>query len=70
MKEITREQFWKLEDLVASCEMQKFTGELQVEHHGEGKLYKNSRGKWFRSIPEQNLYLADSKLLSKYKKVL
>lgn len=66
MNEITREEFWILEDKVVSCELQKVTGDLIVEHHGEGKLYRNSAGKWLRSIPEQNVYLAHPKLIKKF----
>lgn len=71
MIEITREQFWELENRVADCSIQRITNELIVERNGEGRLYKNkglAGKKWFRSIPEQNVYLADAKLIQEFLK--
>ena len=67
MNEISRDSFWKLEELVANCKLQEFTGELEIEHLRNGKLYKNSKGKWFQSIHNPEIYLADPKLIKKFK---
>lgn len=69
MNEIERDQFYKLEDLVVSCDIQKVTGELEIKHDGEGRLYKNKGlggKKWFRSIPDKGVYLADPALIEKF----
>ncbi len=55
--EITRTEFWKLEDKLS--EIEKFTGKLEVSNHG-GKLYHNSRGNWFREY--NGIYFCDPKL--------
>lgn len=72
MNEITREQFEHLENCVADCSIQKVTGELEVVNTpGGGKLYRNKGlmgKKWFRSMPEQGVWLADPKLIKRFLK--
>jgi hypothetical protein len=61
MEEITKQEFWILENNL--LEIEKTTGELEVVKNGEGRLYKRGFKKWFRSIPEKNIYLADPSLI-------
>ena len=65
MEEITRAEFWKLEEKLS--EIEQTTGKLDiVRSGGEGKLYKRGFKKWMRSIPEKGVYLADTSLILKF----
>ncbi len=56
-----------MEDLIAACEIQKVTGELQVEHRGEGKIYRNLLGsKVLESYPEKGLYFAAPPIVRRF----
>jgi len=68
MNEITKEEFWKLEDLVASCEMQKATGQVRIIRRPDGsRIYVNLfNDKLFQYLASQNLYFATRKIINKF----
>ncbi len=62
MNEITRTDFWKLEDKVKDKSLEKTCGgEIMVTFRGDDKLYYNFHGNWLMS--HEGIYFANKKLM-------
>jgi hypothetical protein len=56
LQEITREDFWRIEDAIVEMRHLHISGTLTVERTDDGKTYRNAQGIWLKS--HKGMYFA------------